>query len=242
MISPGSSPHTWGIQYRRKQDRGQTRFIPTYVGHTIQRYWTAVLPSVHPHIRGAYSKGFNSPAIRCGSSPHTWGILFQRIAFTSHRRFIPTYVGHTRIQGKRSQPTTVHPHIRGAYPFPRLSAGFDLGSSPHTWGILIPPHTKIFGGRFIPTYVGHTHGSHLRTATVPVHPHIRGAYCVERPVSRARSGSSPHTWGIPGRSQSPTGTGRFIPTYVGHTYCGDFGWNRSPVHPHIRGAYKLASE
>ena len=55
--------------------------------------------------------------------------------------------------------------------------------------------------RFIPTYVGHT--------------------WLREDETRARDGSSPHTWGIPGNDRSTIHTLRFIPTYVGHT-----GWSR----------------
>ena len=50
----GSSPHTWGIQAVRELRRAIQRFIPTYVGHTPRRGFTASTISVHPHIRGAY--------------------------------------------------------------------------------------------------------------------------------------------------------------------------------------------
>ena len=71
------------------------RFIPTYVGHTVRVLSRALIPAVHPHIRGAYQPACKGAAGRCGSSPHTWGILqrFHHVRFVF--RFIPTYVGHT---------------------------------------------------------------------------------------------------------------------------------------------------
>ena len=35
--SIGSSPHTWGILQQQKLATGKARFIPTYVGHTLDR-------------------------------------------------------------------------------------------------------------------------------------------------------------------------------------------------------------
>ena len=194
----GSSPHTWGIQQ---------------AGFSGSRR-----PPVHPHIRGAYFGFGVIPGKSDGSSPHTWGILDFGLPVAAGRRFIPTYVGHTRVE-----------HVRLCPP---------VGSSPHTWGIRpalrwcirsgsVHPHIRgAYGGgpgeslgdvRFIPTYVGHTVNGSEPTHCLTVHPHIRGAY----PVPHARwwrgLGSSPHTWGIRNRSRRPQRSARFIPTYVGHT-------------------------
>ena len=74
--------------------------------------------------------------------------------------------------------------------------------------------------RFIPTYVGHTVSVYSHVGSLPVHPHLCGAYA-------------------PPSSKKCTGT-RFIPTYVGHTplcpCCAAF----NAVHPHIRGAYSAS--
>ena len=132
-------------------------------------------------------------------------------------RFIPTCVGHTPLAFYCQRGKTVHPHIRGAYPFPLGVAGFDFGSSPHPWGIRLikqsfqprngsSPHTwGIHQGataqrmcvRFIPTYVGHTA------------PQVLGQGRLH--------GSSPHTWGILRQVADLSADSRFIPTYVGHT-------------------------
>ena len=73
--------------------------------------------------------------------------------------------------------------------------------------------------------------------SVPVHPHIRGAYKTWVSMLMQSPGSSPHTWGIHYSTGCYNFQQRFIPTYVGHTApilplsgCG-------AVHPHIRGAY-----
>ena len=95
-----------------------------------------------------------------------------------------------------------------------------LGSSPHTWGILLDPVGSGFRHRFIPTYVGHTLLSCRYQAVMQVHPHIRGAYGTARTAISDPTGSSPHTWGIRLRIGS------------------DFDLH--PVHPHIRGAYCVA--
>ena len=113
----GSSPHTWGIQAVRELRRAIQRFIPTYVGHTPRRGFTASTISVHPHIRGAYAQplkclfnktvhphirgaykpGVGRGVVPLGSSPHTWGIHTGQEVIFMRKRFIPTYVGHTRL-------------------------------------------------------------------------------------------------------------------------------------------------
>ena len=111
----GSSPHTWGIPVASDPLLEAVRFIPTYVGHTCRCCPGPATRSVHPHIRGAYCLAPRKRVRSLGSSPHTWGILFRRVQQRQHLRFIPTYVGHTKLQDKADRKDAVHPHIRGAY-------------------------------------------------------------------------------------------------------------------------------
>ena len=131
----GSSPHTWGIRCWALQAPSENRFIPTYVGHTPIKFFARPTPAVHPHIRGAYPNFCFSALTSVGSSPHTWGIhpVFQ--SSQQARRFIPTYVGHTKKQGNKNIVPAVHPHIRGAYLRKTRGSAQKHGSSPHTWGI-----------------------------------------------------------------------------------------------------------
>lgn len=109
-----SSPHTWGI-------RG--------------RILSIVFLPVHPHLCWAYPSLHLAAISQNGSSPHTWGIQPPGAHFVRRDRFIPTYVGHTRIKNLLISPRTVHPHIRGAYSYSPLCSTSAPGSSPHTWGI-----------------------------------------------------------------------------------------------------------
>ena len=120
------------------------------------RILSIVFLPVHPHLCWAYPSLHLAAISQNGSSPHTWGIL-----------------SGSAVSGRFS---AVHPHIRGAYSGPSGNTGPSAGSSPHTWGIpenVIPVSPAE---RFIPTYVGHTLQSVLRTVSISVHPHIRGAY------------------------------------------------------------------
>ena len=91
----GSSPHTWGIRTVASAPAAAHRFIPTYVGHTSPPGRNRLQGPVHPHIRGAYVAAPRGRPAPCGSSPHPWGIRPLIPSSSRHRRFIPTYVGHT---------------------------------------------------------------------------------------------------------------------------------------------------
>ena len=113
------------------------RFIPTYVGYTIQRISCPNLISVHPHIRGVYVHLVAQTAHRAGSSPHTWGIRVLFLGNVHAVRFIPTYVGYTILLRQIMFWKSVHPHIRGVYLDACFQDAARNGSSPHTWGIQI---------------------------------------------------------------------------------------------------------
>ena len=235
----GSSPHTWGIPDIQPKQRSNVRFIPTYVGHTCAGSASTLRAAVHPHIRGAYAVAHQHyklaavhPHIRgayvnqhlaaCGqngSSPHTWGIRGRIPHSGASGRFIPTYVGHTAFRaGGRWEICGSSPHTWGIRMRPAAPVPGPAGSSPHTWGIRRHNMKKKYRYyRFIPTYVGHTHRTANGADQPPVHPHIRGAYCVSSVIVMFTRGSSPHTWGILISVHFRPPVSRFIPTYVGHT-------------------------
>ena len=156
-----------------------------------------------------------------------------------------------------SSQYAVHPHIRGAYQFPRPVPVPHIGSSPPTWGIRCSTAPTIDISRFIPTYVGHTAFGPQNAPAGSVHPHTRGAYTgssrnVNSKIGSSphtwgirlwqagcigHGGSSPHTWGIHGACSDFSCIDRFIPTYVGHTGSAHVFCPPLPVHPHIRGVY-----
>ena len=107
----------------------------------------------------------------------------------------------------------------------------------HTGQIAQRVHRR---GRFIPTYVGHTPCVPTDCGILPVHPHLRGAYCRSKHSYGRKGGSSPPTWGIRGGPSWWRSAARFIPTYVGHTPGQNITGRMITVHPHLRGAYKLS--
>ena len=217
LIIFGSSPPTWGIPPHQRLAPAAQRFIPTYVGHTMDEKRRMVLD--------------------LGSSPPTWGIQYGKGVPVSAYRFIPTYVGHTISVRPMTPRTTVHPHLRGAYVGDFNRDAWNNGSSPPTWGILEKFRRRCYQFRFIPTYVGHTGLEVHQARFSSVHPHLRGAYCQKLASTSSACGSSPPTWGIRSGTLLPARTWRFIPTYVGHTDPVLSGGGRKTVHPHLRGAY-----
>ncbi len=111
----GSSPRTWGIQSNAKFIHRQYRFIPTNVGNTISRTIPTRSEAVHPHERGEYDFLNPDDLGTDGSSPRTWGILYQRAGIVPHIRFIPTNVGNTQFARGGDAGGSVHPHERGEY-------------------------------------------------------------------------------------------------------------------------------
>ena len=91
-------------------------------------------------------------------------------------RFTPAYAGNTVLYGLFNGRGGVHPRIRGEYSSTIASLPCDVGSPPHTRGILRPPGVAVIGRRFTPAYAGNTSKRELRAKSLRVHPRIRGEY------------------------------------------------------------------
>ena len=91
----GSSPRTWGTLVRVAARPSGPRFIPTHVGNTGGQRRCDLDCPVHPHARGEH--GFTGVGLykKFGSSPRTWGTLWDSSVFMMFPRFIPTHVGNT---------------------------------------------------------------------------------------------------------------------------------------------------
>ena len=112
-----------------------------------------------------------------------------------------------------------HPHIHGEYVYlDNLEAG-DIGSPPHTWGILQLISARSIQLGITPTYMGNTFIFHQLPDTNEDHPHIHGEYQFKKRLVKTAMGSPPHTWGIPARLV-------WVAT-------------RAQDHPHIHGEYQL---
>ena len=76
---------------------------------------------------------------------------------------------------------------------------------------------------------------------LPVHPHIRGVYFSPQLMGPTYYGPSPHTWGLLQPGDCSSSPKRSIPTYVGFTSGSGPVPRGGPVHPHIRGVYRIAA-
>ncbi len=133
-----------------------------------------------------------------------------------------------------------------------------LGPSPRAWGLLWRLLLVPGWRRSIPTCVGTTGSSPLRTlrsfgpsprawglpgrdrarcATAPVHPHVRGDYSGPLLEAIGVAGPSPRAWGLPREGGWWYWRGRSIPTCVGTTRISPAGAWAGQVHPHVRGDY-----
>ena len=176
--------------------------------------------TVHPPTRGEHNAipQHHQPAI--GSSPHTWGTQCHPPAPPTCDRFIPTHVGNTSPVTVTARPVTVHPHTRGEHVASSSNEFNLLGSSPHTWGTLVPPANQ--------------------SRERQVHPHTRGEHQRPYPLISEACGSSPHTWGTPLAILPHFVCVRFIPTHVGNTPTSTPMKTLPTVHPHTRGEHRVS--
>ena len=172
----GSPPRAWGIRQSLDLTTPCHRFTPTCVGNTsidIRRIGHGMrftptcvgktLPprqlarlSVHPHVRGEYSRLRRQVHAIVGSPPRAWGIRHGGLAAPDAVRFTPTCVGNTV-----------------GMPIGRL---VEFGSPPRAWGIRSNSADAGWSSRFTPTCVGNTRLVRWCGAGYPVHPHMRGEY------------------------------------------------------------------
>ncbi len=154
--TPGSSPHAWRIFQLPSAPDKPTRFIPTCVENMPYASHDGGCATVHPHMRGEYSRRTVPAAAQARFIPtcveNISSVCFLRRLLSVHPhmrgeyipqkqddlrplRFIPTCVENIYPGPSRSPRSSVHPHMRGEYGCNKI-AQFPLpGSSPHAWRI-----------------------------------------------------------------------------------------------------------
>ena len=65
-------------------------------------------------------------------------------------------MGNTKNRQDTRQPARDHPHIHGEYHTRRSLILIDVGSPPHTWGILRHVVLASYRVGITPTYMGNT--------------------------------------------------------------------------------------
>ena len=117
VITPGSSPRSWGTPFLRLITDLPPRFIPTVVGNTCVLHFALIMDTVHPHGRGEHCLRLICHFICPGSSPRSWGTRGCARYNNAVRRFIPTVVGNTPFGFHDLLLSAVHPHGRGEHNF-----------------------------------------------------------------------------------------------------------------------------
>jgi len=211
----GSPPRAWGRRPYRPHRAEERRFTPTCVGTASSSGRTPDATAVHPHVRGDGFCEIATDVLPNGSPPRAWGRHYQSSPPRIAARFTPTCVGTAPVTGRKREPTTVHPHVRGdgRRQRGRLARGF--GSPPRAWGRPEARRATPARVRFTPTCVGTAATRPGAALPFPVHPHVRGDGGLPVGVDGPAVGSPPRAWGRPSAKGSWTSDARFTPTCVG---------------------------
>ena len=113
------------------------------------------------------------------------------------------------------------------------------GSSPLTRGTRIDSGQNDRFNRFIPAYAGNSCSNAPVSATIPVHPRLRGELAVVTAQRIVKSGSSPLTRGTRENSSPHEFHGRFIPAYAGNSNDHFRPLRNFEIHPRLRGELRI---
>ena len=193
--------------------------------------------SVHPRMRGEHHwiRPFRRPYT--GSSPHARGTLGDPRGHRVALRFIPACAGNTPASFGPQGACPVHPRMRGEHRVRRSFIAVSFGSSPHARGTRGHFNAALVAKRFIPACAGNTRRLSGATATISVHPRMRGEHHAPLPAARTDLGSSPHARGTLPPLVRQVARVRFIPACAGNTLVREQKSYYSLVHPRMRGEH-----
>ena len=109
------------------------------------------------------------------------------------------------------------------------------GSSPLTRGTRIDSGQNDRFNRFIPAYAGNSCSNAPVSATIPVHPRLRGELTSRGLPFMVVIGSSPLTRGTLAFDDASYSAARSIPAYAGNSAQGKARNLLRSVHPRLRG-------
>ena len=110
---PGSSPHTRGTLDLLKEKSVFLRLIPAHAGNSTTGSGFIGLITAHPRTRGELCAGQQDPQGLAGSSPHTRGTQFNKIALQNRARLIPAHAGNSTEALLLLITNAAHPRTRG---------------------------------------------------------------------------------------------------------------------------------
>ena len=134
LLRIGSSPRARGTVPMSRKAATRRRFIPACAGNSRPQEGQALHPPVHPRVRGEQAVPWSVSNAQAGSSPRARGTGVSGNYTFQEIRFIPACAGNSACGGIISDPTTVHPRVRGEQRVTRPMAPGYPGSSPRARG------------------------------------------------------------------------------------------------------------
>ncbi len=171
---PGSSPRARGTAYSHDAACWKLRFIPACAGNSFLSLILSSIYTVHPRVRGEQWYTALTITCRTGSSPRARGTAYGVESGHPQKRFIPACAGNSVTLPSHSQPSTVHPRVRGEQPRMEKNHLVTYGSSPRARGTDALGDSGLAVKRFIPACAGNRGKAHQFTDRSPVHPRVRG--------------------------------------------------------------------
>ena len=151
---------------------------------------------------------------------------------------IPALAGNTITPGAKGRTRWDHPRSRGEYVCAAQQGQRGAGSSPLSRGIRGHLDGDVDGLGIIPALAGNTWNRRKPKGRRRDHPRSRGEYGLVEIDAVQGGGSSPLSWGILQRVQTPLLLRRIIPALAGNTASSDSGIYAGRDHPRSRGEYK----
>lgn len=149
----------------------------------------------HPHSRGEHILGLPGYGKSTGSSPLARGPSPRAGLSLKAVRLIPAHAGNALWLLVCRGVCGAHPHSRGNHGAAGYCGSCDGGSSPHTWGTLIPCSTRSGAFRLIPAHTGTTATRQWLCRSSRAHSRTRGDHALLFVTIIITIDSFPHTRG-----------------------------------------------
>ena len=190
---------------------------PAHAGNTICEAEITLVVRDHPRTRGEYRMSAHSPKSNWGSPPHTRGIRVIKELRPTWVGITPAHAGNTIGSYLSQYLAKDHPRTRGEYIDMYKVALEDVGSPPHTRGILVAQRYRWRRDGITPAHAGNTASIASATCSVGDHPRTRGEYLAQSVVVVIYPGSPPHTRGIPCTICCCSDISGITPAHAGNT-------------------------
>ena len=133
--------------------------------------WVRPLP-VYPYIYREHIKPSPVPTGYSGLSLYIQGTRHAKLLSNRYLRFIPIYIGNTRLIMKRLLKLTVYPYIYREHSRVCMYVFTKYGLSLYIQGTHYVLIKRVKRGRFIPIYIGNTINNPSSSEHDSVYPYI----------------------------------------------------------------------